>query len=167
MNPDMEPAHPESWITLERDSQGWARIIMAREPVNSMNLPFWQRLSDLLHICEQAQDVRGVVFCRCVPKLNHRPINLLNQSLVVDCTALSLFDVRCSGLKRPVFTAGNDINELYAPSTSRQRHRRFWKISNQFLASLYESPLLTVAAINGACVPWPISCVVACGILAS
>lgn len=29
----------------------------------------------------------------------------------------------CSGLKRDVFTAGNDINELYAPLTSHARYR--------------------------------------------
>ena len=31
--------------------------------------------------------------------------------------------VFCSGLKRDVFTAGNDINELYAPLTSLERYR--------------------------------------------
>lgn len=29
-----------------------------------------------------------------------------------------------SGLRRDVFTAGNDINELYAPLTSKERYRR-------------------------------------------
>ncbi|EFN55461.1 hypothetical protein CHLNCDRAFT_133803 [Chlorella variabilis] len=57
----------------------------------------------------------------------------------------------CSGLRRDVFTAGNDINELYAPLTSRERYREFWLVSNRFLARLYTSPLVTVAAIRGAC----------------
>lgn len=88
-----------------------------------------------------------------------------------------------SGLKREVFTAGNDIKELYAPQTSKSRcgqqsarawcllgasfcahplcsfrghfvacrYREFWVTSNVFLARLYRSPLVTLAAIKGAC----------------
>ena len=37
---------------------------MARDPVNSMNYAFWKRLTDVLHACEQAADIRGVIFCR-------------------------------------------------------------------------------------------------------
>ena len=59
----------------------------------------------------------------------------------------------CSGLKRPIFSAGNDLSELYAPATSRDRYKRFWVMSNKFLCSLYLSPLLTVSAIKGACAP--------------
>jgi Delta3-Delta2-enoyl-CoA isomerase len=57
----------------------------------------------------------------------------------------------CSGLKRNIFTAGNDLIELYAPKTSAERYKQFWKVSNQFLANLYKSRLVTVAAINGSC----------------
>ncbi|KAJ3324118.1 hypothetical protein HDV06_000659 [Boothiomyces sp. JEL0866] len=56
-----------------------------------------------------------------------------------------------SGLERPIFTAGNDILELYAPKSSKERYTRFWKLQNQFLANLYNSRLTTVAAISGAC----------------
>lgn len=56
-----------------------------------------------------------------------------------------------SGLQRPVFSAGNDITELHAPSTSEDRFKRFWVLSTSFLASLYASPLRTIAAIRGAC----------------
>ncbi|TPX63234.1 hypothetical protein SpCBS45565_g06778 [Spizellomyces sp. 'palustris'] len=56
-----------------------------------------------------------------------------------------------SGLSRPVFTAGNDLQELYAPATSRERYEKFWKVSNTFLARLSNSPLVTVVAIKGAC----------------
>ena len=31
------------------------------------------------------------------------------------------------------------------------RYREFWVVSNQFLARLYRTPLLTLAAIRGAC----------------
>ena len=56
-----------------------------------------------------------------------------------------------SGLKRDVFTAGNDINELFAPKSSAERYRDFWVTQNKFFARLYRSPLVTVAAIRGAC----------------
>ena len=55
-----------------------------------------------------------------------------------------------SGLKRDIFSAGNDINALYAPKTSKEAYRKFWVLQNRFLASLYRSPLITVAAIRGA-----------------
>ncbi len=56
-----------------------------------------------------------------------------------------------SGLKRDVFTAGNDINVLYAPKSSAELYREFWVTQNRFFARLYDSPLVTVAAIRGAC----------------
>lgn len=56
-----------------------------------------------------------------------------------------------SGLQKDVFTAGNDINELYAPKSSIERYREFWITQNQFFARLYRSRLATVAAIRGAC----------------
>lgn len=56
-----------------------------------------------------------------------------------------------SGLDRDVFTAGNDLAELYAPQTSLDRYREFWVISQRFLANLYRSRLVTAAAIRGAC----------------
>lgn len=55
-----------------------------------------------------------------------------------------------SGLKRDVFSAGNDLLELYAPKTSQQRCAEFWVVSNRFLAKLYRSRLATIAAIRGA-----------------
>lgn len=59
--------------------------------------------------------------------------------------------VICSGLRRDIFTAGNDIGELYAPNTSWERYKLFWKTSNTFLAKFLCSPLVTVAAIRGEC----------------
>ncbi|MCX6128818.1 MAG: enoyl-CoA hydratase-related protein [Proteobacteria bacterium] len=56
-----------------------------------------------------------------------------------------------SGLKKDVFTAGNDLLELYAPQSSEERYRDFWVTQNKFFARLYRSPLVTVAAIRGAC----------------
>jgi Delta3-Delta2-enoyl-CoA isomerase len=56
-----------------------------------------------------------------------------------------------SALKRNVFTAGNDLLELYAPATSAEKYRNFWIVSNYFLARLYMSPLITIATVKGAC----------------
>jgi len=56
-----------------------------------------------------------------------------------------------STLQRPIFSAGNDIQELYAPNTTADRYRDFWVTSNTFLVDLYTSRLLTVAGIRGAC----------------
>ena len=47
--------------------------------------------------------------------------------------------------------SGHDIKELYAPMTSRERYNRFWDTVNTCLASLYKSPLLTIAAVRGYC----------------
>lgn len=57
----------------------------------------------------------------------------------------------CSGLKRDVFTAGNDLKELYAPLTSPRQYRSFWEAQSSLLTGLLSSRLATVAAIRGAC----------------
>ena len=59
--------------------------------------------------------------------------------------------VFASDLRKPIFTAGNDINELHAPSTSATRYAEFWKTQTTFLCRLLRSPLATVCAIRGAC----------------
>lgn len=59
--------------------------------------------------------------------------------------------VIASGLGRDVFTAGNDLKELYAPNTSEERYREFWLAQSRTLEGLYSSRLATVAAIRGAC----------------
>ena len=56
-----------------------------------------------------------------------------------------------SGLVKDVFTAGNDINELYAKATTREKFGLFWHAQTLFLARLYRSPLITCALIRGAC----------------
>ncbi len=37
-----------------------------------------------------------------------------------------------SGVKRDVFTAGNSLKELHAPSTTRERYFKFWHLSQVF-----------------------------------
>lgn len=56
-----------------------------------------------------------------------------------------------SGLQRDIFTAGNDLKELYAPMTSAQQYATFWEAQSRLLVDLYSSRLATVAAIRGAC----------------
>ena len=53
-----------------------------------------------------------------------------------------------SGLAREIFTAGNDLAELYAPKTSLERYTEFWTVSSTFLARLLRSPLVTVSALR-------------------
>ena len=54
-----------------------------------------------------------------------------------------------SAVKRDVFTAGNDINELFAPRTNEKKFKAFWCASIECLTSLYTSRLVTVACIRG------------------
>jgi len=46
----------------------YATIIMEREPVNSMNLPFWIQLSKALNDLEDNRGIRGVIFKSGVKK---------------------------------------------------------------------------------------------------
>lgn len=57
----------------------------------------------------------------------------------------------CSGLQKDIFTAGNDITELYAKTTSAERFPRFWHAQTSALVKLYRSPLVTIAAVRGHC----------------
>jgi len=106
------------WLTVTRQGQ-YVVCTLHREPVNTMNLEFWNQLSSLLASLEADKSVNGLIIC--------------------------------SGLRRDVFTAGNDILELYAPNTSATRYIEFWRVSNLFLTKLYTTRLLTIAAIRGAC----------------
>ena len=54
-------------------------------------------------------------------------------------------------LKKNVFTAGLDLKELHAPSTSKERLHEFWRCLASTLISVYSSKLVTIAAIPGAC----------------
>lgn len=47
--------------------------------------------------------------------------------------------------------SGNEIAEMYPPTTCSERFVDLWRTSNRFLAQLYQSRLATVAAISGEC----------------
>lgn len=92
--------------------------------------------------------------------LNSPPANIMTQKVwlgLASCLeqAENNPEVRAvifvSGLSKPIFSAGNDIMSLYAPKTNYERYATFWKTQTVFLARLYRSPLLTIAAIRGAC----------------
>lgn len=55
-----------------------------------------------------------------------------------------------SNLLRNVFSAGYDLNEVHAPSTTEEHFTVLWVISVMFLSRLYKSPLCTAAAIRDA-----------------
>merc|ERR1719446_2053195 len=63
--------------------------------------------------------------------------------------------VRCiifqSGLKKNVFTAGLDLQELYAPATNEKKQHKFWDTLTKCLVGIYGCRKLTIAAIAGAC----------------
>jgi len=92
--------------------------------------------------------------------LNREPVNSLNldlwSQLLSTLTELESNPrvrgiIFTTGLKRDVFSAGNDINELYAPSSSQTRFSAFWRAQTEFLTHLYRTPLFTLSAIRGAC----------------
>lgn len=91
-------------------------------------------------------------------ELNKPPVNSLNTELWQDLTdALRSIEsqksvrglIIKSVLSRMVFTAGNDLMELYAPATTKEKYTHFWKLSNKFLADLYVTRLVTIACVKG------------------
>lgn len=92
--------------------------------------------------------------------MKREPVNLMNtafweslskafQDLEADPKVRGV--IFQSGLSKDIFTAGNDIKEIYAPLTSKDQHFNFWVSSNTFLAQVYRSKLITISAIRGAC----------------
>lgn len=57
----------ESYMRVERHAaEGYALVVLAREPVNTMNLAFWQQLAATLTELEGDPAIRGAIFCRCL-----------------------------------------------------------------------------------------------------
>lgn len=103
-------------------------ITIKREPVNSMNALLWSEIRQALESVE----------------------HLASSSSSGGANAIKSV-VFASGLSRDVFTAGNDLNELYAPATSESRFNHFWSEQTSCLLAILMSPLCTVAAVKGAC----------------
>ncbi|BFZ56661.1 hypothetical protein PYCC9005_003708 [Savitreella phatthalungensis] len=98
----------------------------------------------------------GIAICT----LDDGKVNIMTEELWVGLsTALKTAEaarpriraiVFRSGLKKPVFTAGNDITRLYAPNTNVDAYTVFWRAQNVFLAALAGSPLVSAAVLKGA-----------------
>lgn len=92
--------------------------------------------------------------------LNRPPVNGMNLDVWSDLlAALDATEkqktirgaIFTSGLQKDIFTAGNDLNELYCKTSSAERFMQFWTAQTTFLTRLYSTRLATVAAIRGAC----------------
>ncbi|GFV74666.1 enoyl-CoA delta isomerase 1, mitochondrial [Trichonephila clavipes] len=86
--------------------------------------------------------------------LQRPPVNALNTELFEKLVAVikDLEERKFRGFvlasdSPKVFCAGLDIAELYNPS--EEKLKRFWKASQTFWKTLYSTPLITIAAING------------------
>ena len=95
-----------------------------------------------------------------VVRMCKEPVNSMNLDLWADLSrCLEYLEsqdwckgfVLTSGLKRPIFTAGNDLKELYVKTTSKFRFSDFWRAQTGFLVRLNRTKLVVVAAIKGAC----------------
>jgi 3,2-trans-enoyl-CoA isomerase len=93
-----------------------------------------------------------------VVTLKNEPVNALNLDVWKQLlTALNKLEqdksvrglILQSGITKDIFTAGNDLMELYAPKTTKERYREFWLTQTQFLARLYRSRLVTIACVRG------------------
>jgi len=90
-----------------------------------------------------------------IVKMNAPPINALSRPFLADLySAIDELekdeDVRAMILtanKPGIFSAGLDIFEMYGKD--RESHGKFWRQLQDTWLKLYQSPLMTVAAING------------------
>lgn len=128
----MATAPPRRFTATSVTADGVAVVSLCREPVNTMDTAFWEELLSVLDGLEASFEGNREEESSPPPPPRVRA---------------AIFS---SGLERDVFTAGNDVKELYAPMTSRDRYQRFWVLQNTFLARLFASPLVTVAAWRGA-----------------
>ncbi|CAK9004906.1 Isocitrate lyase (ICL) (Isocitrase) (Isocitratsysase) [Durusdinium trenchii] len=130
------------------DEKGIAVISFGKEPVNSgggtgdgrqrrsmkrMDLEFWRLLKSTFQADAGALLVVVVVLAGRAAEADKNIRGVIFQSTLKKHL-------------RNVFTAGLDIKELHAPSTSEESARM-----RSVLSSIYGSRLATVAAINGAC----------------
>lgn len=89
-------------------------------------------------------------------ELNRKPVNSLNLEFLQEInSALKTLenDKSCRGAiitsKLPVFSAGLDLFEMYDPNIERMEN--FWREFQAMKMNLFASPLVLIAAINGAC----------------
>jgi len=132
------PGRERKFTRVSVTPDGVALVSLCREPVNTMDTAFWAELLALLDELEASFQERTAAAAAAAG--NAAPPSVPRVRAVIFS----------SGLQRDVFTAGNDVRELYAPSTSRERYQKFWVLQNTFLSRLFASPLATVASWRGA-----------------
>ncbi|CAN8074320.1 unnamed protein product [Agarophyton chilense] len=120
MLPEPVSSSNYKFLTVSYPAETICHCQLSRPPVNALNTELWRELLSLLTSLEKT-----------FPK----------------STRVLIFS---SAARGPIFSAGNDLTELHAPSTSKERFYTFWGLSTLFLARLYKSPLYTIAAIRGA-----------------
>ncbi|ODQ50342.1 ClpP/crotonase [Saitoella complicata NRRL Y-17804] len=76
---------------------------------------------------------------------------ILDALTLAESTSSAHALIISSALTKPVFSAGNDLRELYAPMTTEARYTEYWVLQNECLARLYGTRLFVVAAVGGAC----------------
>ncbi|KAJ1570095.1 hypothetical protein HK096_001731 [Nowakowskiella sp. JEL0078] len=131
-----------SYVTIEVPTgKEYAILSLNRAPVNSMNYALWLQLGDALTYCESH-------FTLSTTKQTSAPPNV---KTLHDGRSSIRGIIITSALRRHVFTAGNDILELYAPKSNMEQYVQFNTAQNIFLGRLLKTPLLSVAAIRGAC----------------
>ncbi|XP_070562300.1 enoyl-CoA delta isomerase 1, mitochondrial-like [Ptychodera flava] len=88
-----------------------------------------------------------------IVKMNRKPVNGLNRHMTRDIEVVfkelektSRGVILTSAVKN-VFAAGLDITELY--QTTPERFGEFWSSLQDMWMTMYGSPLVTIAAING------------------
>lgn len=154
------PPDPPRSVYIIDAGGGVAVISLYRPPVNAMNGDVWAALLAALDACEAAAAAgapppvtpplpAGAVAPPAPSPAGSGAAGTASAAAAAGAPVRAV--VFASALARPVFTAGNDLAELHAPSTSRGRFVTFWVTSATFLARLYASPLHTVAAVAGAC----------------
>ena len=91
-----------------------------------------------------------------VLEMKKKPVNSLSLEMIQEVnTAFDSLekDKDCRGViitsKLPVFCAGLDILEMYNPNN--ERLREFWTSFQNMKLKLFSSPMVLIAAINGAC----------------
>lgn len=107
-------------------------------------------------VSSQLVDVEATDKGYSILSMNKKPVNSLSLEMIQDFN--SKFDAlerdsNCRGVivtsKLPIFCAGLDIMEMFQPKPDRLRE--FWISFQEMKLNLYSSPMVLIAAINGAC----------------
>lgn len=129
----MPAEQPLVQVALKAAGSGHGRyavVTIRQEPVNALNWRLWSALTRTLDDLEASGKSTAAA---AGSSQSASPV----RGLILQ-----------SGLTRDLFTAGNDLKELYAPGTTPEQFKRFWLAQTTFLARLYRSPLVTMTAIR-------------------